>query len=46
MSDDVELFNADKTLEADKNLKLFELIVQGSNITKGALYKYLEDLIG
>jgi 5-bromo-4-chloroindolyl phosphate hydrolysis protein len=46
MSDDVEFFNADKTLEADKNLKLFELIVQGSNITKGALYKYLEDLIG
>ena len=46
MSDDVELFNANKTLEADKNLKLFELIVQGSNITKGALYKYLEDLIG
>ena len=46
MSDDVELFNADKTLEADKNLKLFELIVQGSNITKGALFKYLEDLIG
>ena len=46
MSDEVELFNADKTLEADKNLKLFELIVQGSNITKGDLYKYLEDLIG
>jgi len=46
MSDEVELFNADKTLEADKNLKLFELIVQGSNITKGDLFKYLEDLIG
>ena len=46
MSDEVELFNADKTLEADKNIKIFELIVQGSNITKGALYKYLEDLIG
>jgi len=46
MSDEVELFNADKTLEADKNTKLFELIVQGSNITKGDLYKYLEDLIG
>ena len=46
MSDEVELFNADKTLEADKNIKLFELIKQGSSITKGALFKYLEDLIG
>ena len=46
MSDDVELFNADKTLEADKNAKLFELIVQGSSITKGELFKYLDDLIG
>jgi len=46
MSDQVELFNADKTLKADKNTKLFELIVQGSSITKGDLYKYLEDLIG
>ena len=39
MSDDVELFNANKTLEADKNAKLFELIVQGSSITKGELFK-------
>ena len=46
MTDDVELFNADKTLEADKNAKLFELIVQGSSITKGELFKYLDDLIG
>ena len=46
MSDEVELFNADKTLEADKNAKLFELIVQGSSITKGELFKYLDDLIG
>ena len=46
MSDQVELFNADKTLEADKNAKLFQLIVQGSSITKGELFKYLDDLIG
>ena len=46
MSDEVELFNADKSIEADKNTKLFELIKQGSSITKGDLYKYLEDLIG
>ena len=46
MTDDVELFNADKDLEADKNAKLFELIVQGASITKGELFKYLDDLIG
>ena len=46
MSDKVELFNADKSIVADKNTKLFELIKQGSSITKGDLFKYLEDLIG
>ncbi|CAI8253779.1 MAG: Uncharacterised protein [Formosa sp. Hel1_33_131] len=46
MSDEVELFNADKSIVADKNTKLFELIKQGSSITKGDLFKYLEDLIG
>ena len=46
MSDKVELFNADNSIVADKNTKLFELIKQGSSITKGDLFKYLEDLIG
>ena len=46
MSDEVELFNADKTIETDKNIKIFELIKQGSTITKGELFKYFDDLIG
>jgi uncharacterized membrane protein YheB (UPF0754 family) len=46
MSDEVELFNANKTIETDKNIKIFELIKQGSTITKGELFKYFEDLIG
>ena len=46
MSDEVELFNADKSVETDKNKKIFELIKQGSTITKGELFKYFDDLIG
>ena len=46
MSDEVELFNADKSIETDKNIKIFELIKQGSTITKGELFKYFDDLIG
>ena len=46
MSDEVELFNAEKSIETDKNIKIFELIKQGSTITKGELFKYLDDLIG
>ena len=46
MSDEVELFNADKSIETDKNIKIFDLIKQGSTITKGELFKYFDDLIG
>ena len=46
MSDEVELFNAEKSIETDKNIKIFELLKQGSTITKGELFKYFEDLIG
>ena len=46
MSDEVELFNAEKSIETDKNIKIFELIKQGSTITKGELFKYFDDLIG
>tara|TARA_B100000767_G_scaffold188417_1_gene175743 strand:- start:437 stop:907 length:471 start_codon:yes stop_codon:yes gene_type:complete len=46
MSDQVEFFNADKSIETDKNMKIFELIKQGSTITKGELFKYFDDLIG
>ena len=46
MSDEVELFNANKSIKIDKNKKIFELIKQGSTITKGELFKYFDDLIG
>ena len=46
MSDTVELFNANKDYAEDKQLNKFELIQQGSMITKGDLFKYFEKLIG
>jgi len=46
MSEDVELFNAKKDYSVDKQLNKFELIQQGSLITKGDLFKYFEKLIG
>jgi len=46
MSDDVELFNANKDYSDDKQFNKFELIQQGSMITKGDLFKYFEKLIG
>ncbi len=46
MNDDVELFNANKDYAEDKHLNKFELIQQGSMITKGDLFKYFEKLIG
>ena len=46
MNDDVELFNANKDYAEDKQLNKFELIQQGSMITKGDLFKYFEKLIG
>ena len=46
MDDQVEFFNAEKEIEGDKYLSIFELIEKGANITKGELYKYFEQLIG
>jgi len=46
MSDEVELFNANKDYSEDSQLNKFELIQQGSMITKGDLFKYFEKLIG
>jgi hypothetical protein len=46
MSDEVELFNAEKDVVGDKNLNSFELIEKGANITKGDLFKYFDQLIG
>lgn len=45
MSDDVELFNSKKEYSKDKQLNKFELIQQGSVITKGDLFKYFDSLI-
>jgi len=46
MTDEVELFNAEKEIEGDKNLNIFELIEKGASITKGDLFKYFDQLIG
>lgn len=45
MSDDVELFHANKEYAKDKQLNKFELIKQGSVITKGDLFAYFDKLI-
>ena len=46
MSDEVELFDAEKEVIGDKNLNIFELIEKGASITKGELFKYFDQLIG
>jgi len=46
ISDTVELFNAKKAYSDDKQFNKFELIQQGSIITKGDLFKYFDKLIG
>ena len=45
MDDDVEFLQAKKEYTADKNSDKFKLIQQGSNITKGDLFAYLDTLI-
>ena len=46
MSDEVELFQSDKKYSEDRQLDKFQLIQQGSAITKGDLFKYFMKLIG
>tara|TARA_B100001027_G_C16029403_1_gene224804 strand:- start:25 stop:495 length:471 start_codon:yes stop_codon:yes gene_type:complete len=46
MSSEVEIFDAEKQLNGDKKLQIFELIEKGAHITKGELFKYFEQLIG
>lgn len=46
LSDEVELFNANKDYSEDAQLDKFSLIKQGAVITKGDLFKYFEKLIG
>ena len=45
MSDNVELFNAKKDYSKDRQFNKFELIQQGSVITKGDLFTYFDKLI-
>ena len=46
MSSEVEIFEAEKQINGDKKLQIFELIEKGAHITKGELFKYFEQLIG
>ena len=46
LSDDVEIFNANKVYSEDAQQDKFALINQGAVITKGQLFKYFEKLIG
>ena len=45
MDESVEFAQAKKEYSDDKNLDKFTLIQQGSNITKGELYEYMNNLI-
>lgn len=45
MSNEVEIFEAEKQINGDKKLQIFELIEKGAHITKGELFKYFEQLI-
>ena len=45
LDDDVEFLQANKTYSEDKNSDKFKLIQQGSNITKGDLFKYFDKLV-
>lgn len=45
LSDSVEILQAKKEYSEDKNLDKFKLIQQGSNITKGKLFDYFDNLI-
>lgn len=44
--DTVSLYTSSKAISDDRNKDIFILIQQGSNITKGALYRYFEGILG
>lgn len=46
LSDNVEIFNANKKYSDDAQMDKFKLIQQGSVITKGQLFQYFDKLIG
>ena len=45
MDENVEFFQANKTYSQDKNLDKFQLIQQGSVITKGDLFRFFDNLV-
>lgn len=45
MDENVEFFQANKTYSEDKNLDKFQLIQQGSVITKGDLFRFFDNLV-
>ncbi len=46
LSDDIELFQANKDYSDNKNADKFTLIQQGGVITKGNLFSYFDNIIG
>jgi len=46
LSDEVEVFQANKDYSDDKNADKFKLIQQGGVITKGGLFQYFDTIIG
>lgn len=46
LSDDVEVFQANKEYSNDRNSDVFKLIQQGGVITKGELFNYFDKIIG
>jgi len=45
LDDSVEFFTAKKDIPEDKNKAIFDLIQQGSHITKGELFEYFDNLL-
>ncbi|EAP86357.1 DUF6495 family protein [Croceibacter atlanticus] len=44
-TDAVDIYTSNKVLKEDRNKDIFALIQQGSNITKGELYNYFNELL-
>lgn len=45
MDDNVNIYTSTKALTEDRNKDIFALIKQGANITKGELYRYMQEVV-
>ena len=45
MDNSVEIFRGSKSYGKERNIELFDLIEKGSNISKGEIYEYFNQLI-